>query len=147
MKFNTDNITFQPFTNAAHLQNHLKYLFRTDERQKWTNKYTYMNFVIMDNMVYSAGRDMGERKKAQNMARKIIREHNANYDRLYMCRIECPDSAVYFFDEQLFDEAMYIIRELGKELKRDGLKILFAVTHNDQTDVYLHFHLLICEEQ
>ena len=147
MKFNTDNITLQPFNNAAHLHNHLKYLFRTDERQKWTNKYSYMNLVIMDNMVYSAGRDIEERKKAQNMARKIIREHNANYDRLYMCRIECPDSAVYFFDEQLFDEAMYIIRELGKELKRDGLKILFAVTHNDQTDVYLHFHLLICEEQ
>ena len=77
----------------------------------------------------------------------IIRSANTNYDRLYMCRIECPDNAVYFFDEQLLDEAVYIIRELEKELKRDGLKILFAVTHNDQTDVYLHFHLLICEEQ
>ena len=147
MKFNTDNITLQPFTNAAHLQNHLNYLFRTDKRQKWTNKYSDTNLVIMDDMVYSAGRNIEERKKAQNMARKIIREHGVNYDRLYMCRIECPDNAVYFFDKQLLDEAVYIIRELAKDLKSDGLKILFAVTHNDQTDVYLHFHLLICEEQ
>lgn len=39
MNFKTDNITLLPFSDALHLQNHVKYLLRTDKSQKWTNQY------------------------------------------------------------------------------------------------------------
>ena len=47
MRFDTDNIDLLPFSSNTHLMHHLGYLFRTDKAQKWTNRHTDQNRIIM----------------------------------------------------------------------------------------------------
>ena len=147
MRFDTDNIDLLPFSSDTHLMHHLSYLFRTDRAQKWTNRHTDQNRIIMNDSIYAIGTTLEERKVTEKMMRDFIEEFNSDYKHLFMCRIEYPDDRVYYFDESLFKEAMGIIRELEKELAKKDMKFLFAVTHEDQTREFLHFHLLICKER
>ena len=101
----------------------------------------------MNDSIYAIGTTLEERKVTEKMMRDFIEEFNSDYKHLFMCRIEYPDDRVYYFDESLFKEAMGIIRELEKELAKKDMKFLFAVTHEDQTREFLHFHLLICKER
>lgn len=147
MRFDTDNIDLLPFSSNTHLMHHLGYLFRTDRAQKWTNRHTDQNRIIMNDSLYAVGSTLESRKATEKMMRDLIRELKTDYKHLYMCRIECPDDRVYYFDDSLFREASDIIRGLDEDLAKLDKKILFAVTHEDQTREFLHFHLLIFEER
>ena len=147
MRFDTDNIDLLPFSSNTHLMHHLVYLFRTDKAQKWTNRHTDQNRIIMNDTIYAVGSTLESRKATEKTMRDLIWELNTDFKHLYMCRIECPDDRVYYFDDSLFREALNIIRGLNEDLAKLDRKILFAVTHEDQTREFLHFHLLICEER
>lgn len=147
MRFDTDNIDLLSFSSNTHLMHHLGYLFRTDRAQKWTNRHTDQNRIIMNDSLYAVGSTLESRKATEKMMRDLIWDLKTDYKHLYMCRIECPDDRAYYFDELLFREAKGIIRELDKDLAKDDMKILFAVTHEDQTKEFLHFHLLISKER
>lgn len=147
MRFDTDNIDLLPFSSNTHLMHHLGYLFRTDKAQKWTNRHTDQNRIIMNDTIYAVGSTLESRKATEKTMRDLIWDLKTDYKHLYMCRIECPDDRAYYFDELLLREANDIIRELDKDLAKDDMKILFAVTHEDQTKEFLHFHLLICKER
>ena len=38
---------------------------------------------------------------------------------------------------------MFIMQELDNELEKDNMTVLYGVTHEDQIEEYMHFHLLI----
>ena len=141
LTFDTDNLTLLPFNGWPHLQNHLSYLFRTDSKQKWTNCRTKKNLIIIGESVHTIGRNMEERKAMAKVARSLIREQKAYYTHLYMCCIECLDESAYSYDAALIDEVLEVMQEMDVELGKDGMWILFAVTHEDQEN--LHFHLVI----
>lgn len=141
LTFDTDNLTLLSFNGWPHLQNHINYLFRADAKQKWTNCRTKKNLVIIGESVHVIGRNLEERKNMAKMARSLIREKKAYYTHLYMCCIECLDESKYSYDVALIDEVMEIMQEMDKELEKENMRILFAVTHEDQEN--LHFHLII----
>ena len=57
--------------------------------------------------------------------------------------IEYLDDDVYHFDAELLEEVMFIMQELDNELEKDNMTVLYGVTHEDQIEEYMHFHLLI----
>ena len=75
--------------------------------------------------------------------RVFLESIGADYSNLYMCRIECLDDDVYHFDADLLEEVMFIMQELDNELEEDNMTVLYGVTHEDQIEEYMHFHLLI----
>ena len=141
MTFDTKDLALLPFNGWPHLQNHINYLFRVDTRQKWTNPRTKKNLVIVRETVNNIGRTIEERKTMAKMARSIIKQQGAYYTQLYMCCVECLYEDIDSYDAALIDEVMEIMQEMDKELAKDGMRILFAVTHEDQEN--LHFHLVI----
>lgn len=141
LTFDTNDLTLLPFNGWSHLQNHLNYLYRVDSRQKWTNSRTKKNLVIVGKTVHAIGRTLEERKAMAKMARSIIRQQGAYYTQLYMCCVECLYEDIDFFDAALIDEVMEIMQEMDRELEKENMRILFAVTHEDQEN--LHFHLII----
>ena len=142
-KFDIHTIALLPFNDQNHLKHHLNYLFRTDPTQKWTNRYTDANLIIIGDTFSVIGKTLDERKHTAMTARNLIRKFNVNYSQLYMCCVECIDRYQHSYNDILVAEVMSIMRALDKELETEDLRILFAVTHEDQEN--LHFHI-ICSE-
>ena len=133
-------IALLPFSDERHLQNHINYLFRTDSRQKWTNCYTDRNLIIMGNTVYTTGKTLEKRKHTAAIVRNYIRHLKVDYKHLYMSCIECLDRDQDSYNDILITDVMNIMHDLDKELKMEDMRIIFAVTHEDQDN--LHFHVI-----
>ena len=143
MYFDTKKIEILTFKNESHVNNHLNYLFRTDRGQKWTNQYTDGNMIIFGDERYLIGDSFDRRHAAKKVIQEFIQKRGLDYNHMYMCRIECPDSKVFFFNEAILEEVTDIMRGLNEELARENKRIMLGITHEDQIREYMHFHLLI----
>ena len=143
MSFDINNIRLFRINSKTHLTNHLHYQFRTDKGQKWTNEYTDRNMLILNNETYPIGKTLEKRMALEREVRVFLESIEADYSNLYMCRIEYLDNDVYHFDAKLLEEVMFIMQELDNELEEDNMTVLYGVTHEDQIEEYMHFHLLI----
>ena len=143
MKFGVSSIRLLNFTGWSHLQNHINYLCRTDAGQKWTNRYTEGNLVIVGESVSAVGKNLKERKETAKTVRNIIRDNEAHYDELRMC---CVERQAYSGDGSLsVGDVIDAVQYLAGALEERGMRILFAVVHLDQGDP--HIHLVIYDPQ
>lgn len=136
-----------PFKNKRHLQHHLNYLFRTDGQQKWTNELTKRNMYIIEHKIYNFGPEKDLWILFKNGLEKSIKSEEADWSKMYMCRIECPDSKIFHFNEKMLNEMIEILDEVEAKADNEGLKFLCAVTHEDQKNNYVHFHMLFCNRK
>lgn len=139
-EFEEPTIELLDFSGWPHYQRHINYLFRTDQRQKWTNRYTANNLMIFDRAAYMIGRDLEERQKTAKAARKMVRDIKADYSDLRMCCVYIDESE-YSSGTEVVDDVIEIMQEMDDDFKEKGMRILFGVIHTDQDD--LHFHLVI----
>lgn len=139
MRFDMSDVELLNFTGWPHWQHHVNYLFRTDPGQKWTNRYTQENLLIVGESVYVIGKDLEERQKTAKAARKMVRDIKADYSDLRMCCIYLDEKA-YSSDAEVVEDVIETMQEMNKYLAEDGMKVLFGVIHADQGS--LHFHLV-----
>ena len=141
------NIRVEPelrFNNAAHVRNHLKYLFRCDKAQKWTNHITSGNFAIYAESESNKGKIIFFNKtlnelsaQAQIINEKIkVKENFLEKGR--MLRIELIDEATRFKEDDIkFGRMLYEAMVVSKNIEP-----ICVVGHQDQEDYYLHWHLV-----
>lgn len=137
-----------PFNNRAHLVNHLNYLFRTDQSQKWTNDHTAectFSFYAQNGWItksFSAKREIRDNWK-QSIYNIIINHWGQNaYKNLAM-------GVSYFYDSK--NNLAHVHTDSTLELTRlfteetfsefDNLQPLLYVCHTDQGKA-THIHRL-----
>lgn len=150
-KHSTMNIRVEEelrFKDAAHVRNHLNYLFRCDKAQRWTNHSSKGNFAIYFESNINKGKIIFFDKTLNELSgyAKFLRERiNKEKDFLKrgrMLRIELMDEAKRFneanveFGKQLY-EAMVVA---------DKISPICVVGHQDQEDYYLHWHLVYAND-
>ena len=131
------------FNNDEHLKNHLNYLFRTDRKQKWTNSITSKDMLLMDKKMFLFSDEVKERELMKDTILHKIDAAGADYRKTYMARIECHHPEITSFDEAVCEEVIDILHMLKAVAEDKDMAIVCAVTHEDQTDEPLHFHLLL----
>lgn len=140
-----------PFSDIRHLENHINYLCRTDKMQKWTNELTAQNCAVIwdERKEYqSFGFVFDKREDIAGQIRKICSDNHV-YDNaeifcnLRMLRGEYLNDKIFRFDLKMLTDIKEIMTELSGI---DGITVLCAVTHMDQQDCYVHFHMLLLNE-
>lgn len=132
------------FTDQMHIENHLKYLFRVDPKQEWTNDESKGNFAVYFDEKIGKCRMVFFNKTLEelNKLSEIIKlKINAEVDfnkNGRMLRIERLDKDVRFTKGDL---------EFGRKLYEaiavaDKIKPICVVGHQDQHEMYLHWHLV-----
>lgn len=127
------------FNDETHLERHLNYLFRTDQKQKWTNEYTEKNELFSMNTYgeiekHSFG-SLHERKRI----RDIFVEYFSNIpvERLRMVRMECRED-VYDFTDEMYEDMLKTMADVN-----NIFAVPLIVTHVDQRNEYCHYHAII----
>jgi len=150
-KHNTMNIRVEEelrFKDAAHIRNHLYYLFRCDKAQRWTNHSSKGNFAIYFESDINKGKiiffdkTLNELSGIAELLRERIDKESDFLKRGRMLRIELMD------ETRRFNEANV---EFGKQLYEamvvaDKISPICVVGHQDQEDYYLHWHLVYAND-
>lgn len=139
------------FANPEHLENHIKYLCRTDTAQKWTNELTAYNVAVIwenEKEFTLFGHIFDTRKRIAEQIREICRKNHV-YDNdvvfrnLRMLRGEYVNDRIFRFNTKMLTDMKDILFEIS-QIK--GVTVLCAVTHIDQKNNFVHFHVLLINE-
>ncbi|MCI9545769.1 MAG: hypothetical protein HFH60_03630 [Lachnospiraceae bacterium] len=143
MKYFSDNIQLLNFTGDSHVENHLNYLFRTDKKQKWTNKDTKYNAFSTPTKESFDLYGFSENLEERNLVKDIFKSKMlpSNYKNLYMTRIECTNPDIYYWNKEMVNEMKELVSDI-METQEDYI-VLLVVIHDDQPENYTHFHMLL----
>lgn len=139
------------FSDTGHLENHINYLCRTDTAQKWTNELTAQNCAVIwdEKKEYqSFGSAFDQRCAIADQIRALCKEqgiydNTETFQNLRMLRGDYLNDKIFRFDLKMLTDIKEIITELSDI---DGIKVLCVVTHMDQQNHYVHFHILLLNE-
>lgn len=132
------------FNDAAHIKNHLNYLFRCDNAQRWTNVITKGNFAIYSEYENDKGKISFFNKTLNELSAQaqLIKEKIGQikdflkYGR--MLRVELIDKRDRFNEADVeFGRMLYEAMAVAAEITP-----ICVVGHQDQTDNYLHWHMV-----
>ena len=140
MKVDMSDVELLNFTGWPHWQHHVNYLCRTDPGQKWTNRGTQNNLLIVGKSAYVIGKDLEERQETAKAVRKMVRDIKADYSDLRMCCIYL-DEETYSSGAEVVEDVIGAMQDMDEGFKENGMRILFGVIHTDQDS--LHVHLVV----
>lgn len=144
-----DEMAFEKFNDINHIDNFLKYLFRIDKSQKWTNDRTAINlFIVPRHDVFQAfnfSDDINIRQAMRDEAFSTLGNVSGNIDLLTrgLLYIEIIDDASNPVDVALMNQSA-IMRTVLKPY--DLNKVCFGVVHLDQGVAHLHAVFLKSDE-
>ena len=132
------------FNDAAHIKNHLNYLFRCDKAQRWTNHITKGNFAIYSESDISKGKiaffnkTLNELSAQAQFIEKKIKDEKNFLKNARMLRIELIDDSMRFKESDIeFGRMLYEAMVVS-----EGIIPICVVGHQDQEQNYLHWHML-----
>lgn len=138
--FTSSRIELAKFNDLKHLSNHLNYLFRVDSSQKWTNEESKKNKAILYYPGYRPSLvnwcPLEERKRIKSRVYTLLK---SELEELRYVRIECDNPNIYHWNKEMFREMLNRISDMEKH----GYEIFVAQIHDDQPDLWCHFHLIV----
>lgn len=152
MKIDSD-VRVLSFNDESHFNNHLNYLFRTDFKQKWTNNITKLNTYAIPDYDNDGNitlwptfkrfpEALANRKNIVKLILQTFKKSHMTWKDLGFSRIDCMDSYEVSFSKDMLYEVLDWVRGFNNKYK-DKIKVLFVVTHEDQLENYLHFHIVL----
>lgn len=126
--------TFSEFTDVKHLKNFLKYLFRTDPKEKWSNENTKSNIYVFpkggERYSQSTVKTLNERRDLLKATKTIIQVHAGETPmEEYVKNLQTVS-----IDAKTVDKLLHL---LNASVKSPDY-ILVAVIHYDECGTHLH---------
>ena len=137
---NPDGMAAFNFNDDHHVKAHIRYLFRTDGDQKWTNDLTQNDIFFLDGEMWKFPQEFEDRKKIEKVILEKIK--NVNYEDLMMVRLNYFHDDVWHINDDFMRLAIDLLNDIENE---NNIKLICAVIHEDQEDTFIHLHLLLQE--
>lgn len=134
-----ENIKIYGFDNESHFNSYLNYLFRSDNAQKWTNKYTARDECFTIGNPDDTGVFKFDLKMRKSVKDGFYNQWKYDMNYLYFARVECPRDDIFEWNKAMYKEMHIILHDMQK---RHYYPILIIV-HKDQPNEYCHFHMLL----
>lgn len=134
-----ENIKIYGFDNESHFNTHLNYLFRSDNAQKWTNKYTARDECFTIGNPDDTGVFKFDLKMRKSVKDGFYNQWKYDMNHLYFTRVDCPRDDIFEWNKAMYKEMHTILHDTQK---RHYYPILIIV-HKDQPNEYCHFHMLL----
>lgn len=143
--------------DVSHLNNHLNYLFRTDNNQTWTNELTSRNvYIFYEDSVENPYDFFTVNKKEERVnLKKYVLDSIKETAQVYGCdleeyianlrqiRLDYLDYNSYCFNDIMKNDTKNLLDELHND--NPNFEFFCAVVHVDQKKNYLHLHVLYHE--
>lgn len=134
-----ENIKSYGFDNESYFNSHLDYLFRSDNAQKWTNKYTTRDECFTIGNPDDTGVFKFDLKMRKSVKDGFYNQWKYDMNHLYFARVECPRDDIFEWNKAMYKEMHIILHDMQK---RHYYPILIIV-HKDQPNEYCHFHMVL----